>query len=113
MKIEIWANSWATPLGYRGHAEIVVDELSLSYISSTSSEKKSEEIRFYPNPSTGKIFFKDIRTNGIFELYTFDGKLVKSGVVTNELIDIQDEGAYILKYKTPDESIISKLIVRK
>jgi len=113
LKIEIRANSRATPIGYSGHAEVVVDEMSLSYLSATNTEKKSEIMLFFPNPSTGSIFFKNLRHNSVFELYNIDGKLLKSGEITNELIHIQDEGAYILKYGTLDDWKVNKLIVRK
>jgi hypothetical protein len=86
---------------------------------SNFSYAKGTSIKVYPNPSRGEIFVEmDGETVLInFELYTVDGKLVKSRVIYKqnfaqqiELNDLET-GVYFYKLKRNNELLVSDKIV--
>lgn len=64
------------------------------------NELKKEEIKIYPNPVKANLSVSGIKDNQKFEIYSIDGKLIKSGIYSSDkIINVNSlsKGAYLLK----------------
>ena len=99
---------------YNKVAEHVVNGGSISTNCSLGiTERKSEILEIYPNPSDG--IFNISQKFESAELYDIRGKLVKEWEYSLDKIDVSflDDGVYLLKLKLHDQSIIEKKIIKR
>lgn len=75
---------------------------------SAVTENQTEQLIVYPNPTTGMVLI-NISTN--YNLFSLDGKLVKSGFANNQ-IDLSsiENGTYIL---VTESGLNSKIVIQK
>ncbi len=76
------------------------------------TQEDEPEIVLYPNPAEDKIFIKDIEIGSSYEIFSFEGKKMTSGLVGNGSIDVQNLpcGTYIIKIKTDDKYVSYKFV---
>ncbi|MEO9533313.1 MAG: PHB depolymerase family esterase [Crocinitomicaceae bacterium] len=83
--------------------------------STSSIEKnKSVEAKLFPNPAKESLQFINHGEFQRIDIYSFDGKLIKEGLVPNALINIDflEAGTYLFKLTNSKEQIaIQKIIV--
>ncbi len=68
----------------------------------------SDNIKVYPNPSTGSIYFKDISTGSTIQIYNVLGEMIYSSVADNDNIYIhinsQSKGVYFYRVYKAEQS---------
>ncbi|WP_294292381.1 reprolysin-like metallopeptidase [uncultured Chryseobacterium sp.] len=81
--------------------------LAVDEIKGTKSE-----ISIYPNPADTFIEIKNLKEKGDYKIYTADGRLVQSGAVDGQRIDVSAliKGVYVITVKTNTDSFSTKLI---
>ena len=84
-------------------------EINLEYPLSNQKEGFNKEQLFYPNPSSGALFFSSLVTS--FELIDSRGRIIKKG--TRKRISTRDLscGSYYLKLDTKKGTRVEKLII--
>lgn len=85
-------------------------ELDLT-ASSTDQDSNNSSDLIYPNPTSSTIYIEDLDFNA-FELFDMSGKLIKSGSIQNQQINVQFEDAavYLLKLESDDKVLFKKVI---
>jgi hypothetical protein len=81
-----------------------VDELS-------SSES---QVEIYPNPTSSKVFIESNERFQSYEIYSMTGKLVQSGALEQNSIDVAQlsKGSYFLKlFDGSDRKAVSQLVI--
>jgi len=74
-------------------------------ISSDDKTSFEKEILVYPNPSSGKLWIKNIPEGTVMELFTANGSLVHKQIMHNTEEDIDlDKGLYILRFRSAERS---------
>lgn len=74
-------------------------------ILATGNTNKND-IKFYPNPVADNLFFAgDLKNYSEVKVYSLDGKLVKSGSVSDQKLDLSklSSGNYILELRSTTE----------
>ncbi len=99
-----------------GYSEVVIDNLELSFSSSTSNlEEAGELFKIYPNPSTGIIHIEPKNTDKIktIKIYDQSGKLVieKSDANQIDITDLPDASYLLVILSTEGKSY--SLIIQK
>jgi len=82
-------------------------------VASSINNVNSEEVIFYPNPATDRLYLKNNNyTNAEIMIYDLQGKKVLDRKLDSESIDISNlnKGIYIVKLVCPGKIIIKKLI---
>lgn len=81
--------------------------LAVNEVKDTKSE-----ISIYPNPADTFIEIKNLKEKGDYKIYTADGRLVQSGTVDGQRIDVSAliKGVYVVTVKTNTGSFNTKLI---
>ncbi|MFN4124125.1 MAG: T9SS type A sorting domain-containing protein [Flavobacteriales bacterium] len=92
---------WPSMVGQPGDSSVIVREIFIDEVSVTGGmDNEENSIRVYPNPSkeTLHIYSSDHFSMN-FEIYSMDGKLIKSGAYSENGINVQDlvPGAYIIR----------------
>lgn len=113
IRIEVRANSQLSPLGYVGHSEIIVDMMDLSLTLSTINPSSYDDILLYPNPTNKKFTIKGVKKKSPYIIYNFEGRLVKSGLLEDNSIEIDNNGVFYLKLQVEDRWVTKKLVVEK
>jgi len=113
LKIEVRANSQLTALGYEGHAEIIVDMMELSLTSSTTNSSLYEDVTLYPNPTNNKVTINGIKNKTPYLLYDSEGRLIKSGFLEDNSIEIDNSGVFNIRLQIEDVWIVKMIIVKK
>ncbi|RLD58977.1 MAG: hypothetical protein DRJ05_07085 [Bacteroidetes bacterium] len=96
--------------------EVISDDAILSIITGTN-EISEQELLFYPNPTKGKIYFRNLN-NSIQKLSICDitGKTIveKTEFQQNETIDLSnfENGIYIISIQTDKEIYRTKVLKR-
>lgn len=92
----------------------------LTDIGPPYTNSRSEEIILYPNPAKDKIFFSlaENKFSGIkwqYKLIDSFGRVVDSGVLKNNFLDLQEisNGIYQLQLNSIDKNYLSKLMIVK
>ena len=69
----------------------------------------------YPNPARDKVYFNNLIKNSNLRIYSSNGKLVMSEVVSNNYVDISNlaNGVYIISIDNSKTVISNKLIINK
>lgn len=81
-----------------------IDIGAYEYITSTNSMTSTNDqtIVFYPNPTAGIVYFDDCNKGLNYQLFSASGKVVQSGTIDTNKIDLTDltNGVYFLKIET-------------
>ncbi|KJD33130.1 hypothetical protein PK35_09250 [Tamlana nanhaiensis] len=106
------ASQYTAPDNYLGHG---IPNLYSAYSSGLSVESVNElEIQFFPNPSSGKVYFS--ASNGGFQLSIFNilGKLIRNYTFSSEAseVDISTlaSGIYLFKVNQNQTSKVFKFV---
>lgn len=76
------------------------------------NSQKQNDLKIYPNPTKGTIFIHSssntMLNNESFNIYSSDGRLVQSGTISNNQIDVSSlvNGFYVLKIGALTEKIV-------
>ncbi len=84
---------------------------------STSIEKafdKTEELSVYPNPTSGRVTINGLQSNDVkFQLFDLSGRVVNSGPVFNNTIDLNvNKGIYLLHIKDGSHTTVKKITIK-
>ena len=93
---------------------IIVDgfEFGLTrLITGTEETILQEEIKIYPNPSSGNIYLEGIKPNTQFQLFAITGQLVKTDLLKGNFLNIENKGIYLLQLRVQDRWITRKIVV--
>ncbi len=87
--------------------KISAGALAVDEVKGTKSE-----ISIYPNPADTFIEIKNLKEKGDYKIYTADGRLVQSGAVEGQRIDVSAliKGVYMITVKTNTGTFSTKLI---
>lgn len=58
-------------------------------------EELTTTIGVYPNPATEKLFVSGVENDSNYQIYSMDGRMVKSGIVGHSIIELNDLEANI------------------
>lgn len=80
--------------------------LSDGIVTTISDTKAQEKIIAYPNPTTGVLYFTNLKSNATVDVYSITGTLVLSDIQvsahSNVYLTNQPDGIYIVKIKTEE-----------
>ena len=77
---------WGTNVGDAWNQSLSIDDNDLSNVS------------MYPNPTTGRINFSGLNSSTKVEIFSVEGKLLKTYKLVEDYIDVElTSGLYILK----------------
>jgi len=95
---------------------MIIDQFG-EILTSTKSLIVNNNLNIYPNPTQGNLVFniKEINNSSQYEIYTVDGKFVKSGIVdssTNINLNVSEliNGMYILRVISEQNMYTGKFI---
>jgi hypothetical protein len=93
---------WGTEAGNDWDQELSVSEFDMT------------RIQVFPNPSNGTISIKGLETEAIVDVYSIEGRLIKTLKATSNLvIDINLKGGvYVLQITSENRTTIKKLIIK-
>ncbi len=89
--------------------------LVADFTSSTSEISSNSDLFLYPNPSTGQVYFDNIRDyyNYKFNVFSSTGELVFSCEGCSSIDTVLQNGFYVVIAEDGDDRIVSKLIISK
>ena len=102
-----------------GCAEAIYSEISIfttaTVISVFDLEEARNDIRIFPNPSTGKFYLEGVEANQEVNVLDVTGKVVKTlQISTNKFLSIDlssiEKGIYFLKFTK--QNIVKKILVK-
>ena len=70
----------------------------------------TDELSVYPNPSTGIVNFT-AQQEGLFSLFTSDGKLIQENTISGTVSLSLASGMYLARFNTGDKQQLIKIIV--
>ena len=84
----------------------------------SNNEYATEEMSLYPQPASDWLYFKDVddKINSELEIYTMDGKFIRSEKLTNDCMQVNElkNGMYLLRVKSDNIYIKTlKFIIQK
>jgi len=92
---------WGTNVGDTWNQSLSIDENELLDVS------------IYPNPTNGRVYFSGLKSETKIEVFSIEGKLLKSFNTIEDYIDIDlASGLYFLKLKIDNHSTIRKIFVK-
>jgi len=104
-------------MNFDGDKKAPIEKYSLVFELKTNSNKQiandnSSDILVFPNPADGIIQIKakkDVQTSN-FEIYDLTGRLMKSGTLKNDTVNVKDLaiGQYIIKMGPYNTRFIKK-----
>lgn len=70
-------------------------------------------LKLYPNPTKGRVYFKGLQNEAEIELFTVEGRRLSSMMLINDkYLDLNlSTGLYLMKISTEGQSIVKKLVV--
>lgn len=73
------------------------------------------QVKLYPNPTTGKIYLRGIIDWEEFRVYDIQGRIIKSGHVINDSVDLSEfsSGIYFIQLESKEGEKIQKRIIKK
>ncbi|HEX9825604.1 MAG TPA: endonuclease [Flavobacteriaceae bacterium] len=79
-----------------------------------SEDFSASEILVFPNPTTGRIYFKGIQNEAEIEVFTIDGRKLSSiHLGSNTYLDLKlSSGLYLVRISSEGKSIIKKIAVK-
>jgi len=76
------------------------------------NEMRQQTLKIYPNPARGVIHVEGAESYNL-EVYNIIGELILRAMNSNEIdLSYVDKGIYLLKVITPDQHILSKIIIQ-
>ncbi len=89
------------------------DEQGEKWFNSTStSSVNKNDIKIFPNPSSGKVIIENLKTNSIIQIFSIDGKLVLNQKSQDSKMDLNlSKGSYIINVSHGREKYSEKLVV--
>lgn len=99
-------------------ATVYTQKISIPEDATGVKETGMDLLRIYPNPAANSVYLTaDVKLNHPeFYIYGLDGRLLKSGVVSGDVIDVSDvnDGTYILEIYTEQANVYrGKLLIAK
>lgn len=81
-------------------------------IVSIKEQDLESRISLYPNPSSELITVENTKNNTPYNIYDLNGKLVKSGVISNSTINVKSlsKGMYNLELKVGEQTVSKKVV---
>jgi len=73
-----------------------------TWITTSLYDIESKAITVHPNPTYEGVWIDGIEGEVEYELYSFDGSLIKKGITLDKYIIIENEGLYLLHVKMKD-----------
>jgi hypothetical protein len=75
---------------------------------------RASEIQVYPNPTSGKIYFNNIRNKTDIDIYTIEGRKLSSFQINSDKgLDLNlTNGLYLFRMTSEEKSIIKKIVVK-
>lgn len=92
---------------------LYIDELRIENgLTLNEKSKITEQLRMYPNPTTGKIYFDNIAVSENITVFDISGKMMLKSKVEAQSIDVSflKNGIYFLKTSS---NLIGKLVIQK
>ena len=76
--------------------------------------KNSFDVQIFPNPTNNRIYFKGIGSNAEIEVFTIDGRQLKSFHLSSENhIDLNlSNGLYMMRISSEGKSMMKKIVVK-
>ena len=81
-----------------------------TFVITSVAELSERNITIYPNPTSGLINIGGVDAEVDYQLYSVDGKLTQSGLITNQSLFIETPGLYLLKIKVDDQWVVKKVV---
>jgi hypothetical protein len=90
------------------------DSIGLVWDQSLSVDENLElNVAVYPNPTTGRVYISGINTEANIEVFSIDGKLLKTYKLVEDYIELDlASGLYTLKVISANRSITKKIIIK-
>jgi len=73
----------------------------------------TDNIIIYPNPSDGRVFIDGIQFNAPYKLFDVEGKLVKTGILKDNFLNLENRGIYFLNLNIENKWISKKIVIEK
>ncbi|WP_346986617.1 T9SS type A sorting domain-containing protein [Chryseobacterium sp. POE27] len=86
--------------------------ISDSNLAVSETKDLKSEISIYPNPADTFVEIKNLKGNADYKIYSADGRLVQSGKIDNQRINVSEliKGVYIITIKDDSKTYTTKLI---
>jgi hypothetical protein len=90
------AGFYQVEAGYDGNCSVISDSLDFSPTGIENTNLSS--FIFGPNPCSTHVYFKNTYQKAVFQLIALDGRTVKSGILSQNQLDLSDlpSGIYVL-----------------
>ncbi|WP_179345594.1 endonuclease [Winogradskyella ursingii] len=84
-----------------------------TWMQSLSIEDETlSEITIYPNPTSGRIYIRGLKSENTAELFSIDGKLLKRYNAVEDYLDLDlTTGIYLLKLNNGNGSAVKKIVI--
>lgn len=91
--------------------------LKANFIPSSMVVEQQEmfDVKLYPNPTTGKIYLRGIVDWEDFIIYDLQGRVIKSGQVMQDSVDISEmsSGIYLIQLESKGGEKVQKRVIKK
>lgn len=86
--------------------------ISDSNLAVSETKDLKSEISIYPNPADTFVEVKNMKGNADYKVYSADGRLVQSGKIDNQRINVSEliKGVYVITVKDETKTYTTKLI---
>lgn len=87
-------------------------KISDSNLAVNETKDLKSEISIYPNPADTFVEVKNLKGNADYKVYSADGRLVQTGKIDNQRINVSDliKGVYVITIKDDSKTYTTKLI---
>jgi len=82
-------------------------------MTGTEETNQLADIKIYPNPSDGRIFIEGIEPNTPFELFDIEGRLITSGTLNDNFLNLENKGISILKLNIQNHWVSKKIVIEE
>ena len=101
-------------IGCRWNDEVIKQcEIAPILPSNKEEENTPFQLHFFPNPTKGHLFIRSIKiTNLPYKVFNITGKLIASGIVQANAIDISSlsSGIYFITIENEEEQLMGKVL---
>lgn len=114
VKVEIFAATKITSLGYEGYSEVIVDGMHLDIRSGIDTDVIDYTFQILPNPTSGMITIQGGAEIRRLTIRDAKGSMVKKVVGNTRQLDLSElsAGNYYLTIETSTNEIFTKKIVK-
>lgn len=67
------------------------------WITTNTKEISNDGIKIYPNPTEGTVNIVGLNMEVLYEIYSFDGKILRKGKTNNHSLVIDESGFFIIR----------------